>query len=666
MNNFFKRLPLRAKLMLIGLIPFCFFAYLTQQVYKEKTQRLQLYNNYRIYIAESADINKLIESLQEERKYSFDYAITKNKARELNKQRPQTDTLIKKIIRNDDPSLEGFTGYTKLKLLPDIRKGIDSFISRPNDVMHFYSTVIFRLNTLNTIPPGNTAYLQPIYKDLMVQKILSEMITYLSIIRSNIYNVLHTRQYMIETMVGTVGTHEVYNSYEEELLVKATPGLRNQYQTIRHNTALQPTIRYIDTVFRRFSFDSSYNAAGWWKLSDQGVNELRKFQTTIWEQLNTKLDKLYAHEKNARDRTLVILIITLISVILVIAYIVNIITHTLKGLQVAAEKIANGETGIRINAESNDAIGSLAKSISRIDKNNQALANATVAIGKGNFEVEIESRSKDDLLGNAIIQMKTELQQYSEKMEELVALRTEELARSNEDLQQFAHVASHDLKEPLRKIITYSNILTEQQKASLTEKGQLYLEKIENASRRMSDMIEGILAYSTVSVNEQSFEVIDLNKILEGVENDLELAIIQKNAQIKYVGLPAVWGIRLLLQQLFYNLLNNALKFSANDKKPVITISSPGLEQAVSRKGKEPITYIHITVSDNGIGFNPAYAEQMFSAFSRLNSKDKYEGTGLGLALCRKIVQRHGGRIYAEGVEEEGATFHVLLPVRVK
>jgi signal transduction histidine kinase len=665
MNQFFRRLPLLAKLILIGLIPCGFLLYLTVEVYNEKTAKLKLFENYQLYMAESANINGLINALQDERKYSFDYAMMRTMRKELVLQRPRTDAFIQKLQKSNDPSLLGFTQYTRLGELAEMRKKVDFLGGKPDDVMHFYSNTVFRLNTLNTIPPATMPYLQPLFKDLMAQKILSEMITYLGIIRSNIYNVLHTQKYMVETLVGTIGAHDIYNSYEAELLAKATPRILEQYKTLRNTTALKPTVDHIDTLFKRFSFDSSYTAAAWWQVSNEGVNELRDFQNTIWNGLNGNVQRLYQREYNARTQTLVLLILALLSVMLVVSYIVVIISRTLKELRIAAEKISNGETGVQVKAESNDAIGSLAKSISRIDQNNQVLAEATVAIGKGNYNVEVVPRGASDILGNAIVATKKELEQYSQRMEMLVAERTTDLARSNEDLQQFAHVASHDLKEPLRKIATFSNILNSEQKDVLSDKAKVYLQKIETASVRMSQMIEGILTYSTVNANEQEFQRIDLNEVMREVENDLELAILQKEAQVIYHNLPRVSGIKLLLHQVLYNLVNNALKFSRAGTPPVITITAVTAMKEVTARAEfnlKPGNYVQVDIGDNGIGFGSESAESIFGVFSRLNSKDKYEGTGLGLALCRKIVHRHGGAIWAEGDETKGACFHLLLP----
>jgi signal transduction histidine kinase len=660
MNRFFRMLPLQAKLMLIGMIPFCFLLYLTTQVYKEKTEKLAIFNNYKTYIEESENISSLIRALQEERKFSFDYLLTKNMQQELVLQRPKTDALLNILKKSNDPALTGFIQYTKLKELESIRNRVDSSKVDANGVMHFYSNTIFRLNTLNTIPPANTAYLQPVYKDLMAQKILSEMSTYFGIIRSNIYNVLQTRAYMVETLIGTMGTYDVYKSYEEELLAKAPKDVLEKYKNVKTATAYKPTVAYVDVLFKTFVFGDTYTAAEWWAISDEGSKELEKLQEEIWKGLSKDINTLYHKEETARNETFLFLILALVSVVLIVCYIVYVISRTLRRLRQAAEKISNGETGVNIPIESDDVIGSLARSIRKIDETNQTLTNATIAIGKGKFDIAVEPRSEKDVLGNAIKQMKEELQQYSHKMEDLVTQRTEQLARSNEDLQQFAHVASHDLKEPLRKISTFSNILIEDQKDNLTEKGNLYLQKIESASRRMSLMIEGVLAYSTVSTDEESYEAFSLNALMEEVKGDLELAIIQKDAQINYGKLPKISGMHILLYQLFYNLISNSLKFTKPGIPPVINISAETVTKTINKKTGE---FVHIAIRDNGIGFNPDYAEKMFGVFSRLNSKEEFEGTGLGLALCKKIVMRHEGEIYAEGEDGKGATFHVFLPV---
>jgi PAS domain S-box-containing protein len=256
--------------------------------------------------------------------------------------------------------------------------------------------------------------------------------------------------------------------------------------------------------------------------------------------------------------------------------------------------------------------------------------------------------------------------ELSEKLEELVEKRTRELYRSNEDLQQFAHVASHDLKEPVRKILTFGNRLSAEFGELLPQKAKFYLQKMESAAIRMYSMIDGVLLYSSLNAMEQTKELIDLNELLQSIEADLEVPIAQKGAEIRYNDLPALEGSHILIYQLFYNLLNNSLKFAKAETPPVIqiTVRNSDVTTLNEEKLSKDNQYWQIVVADNGIGFRNAEADKIFSTFTRLHPKDRYEGTGLGLNLCRKIVERHGGVIRAEAREGEGASFIILFPKR--
>lgn len=256
--------------------------------------------------------------------------------------------------------------------------------------------------------------------------------------------------------------------------------------------------------------------------------------------------------------------------------------------------------------------------------------------------------------------------EYAHILEEQVQQRTFELQelnkilqQSNDDLQQFAHVASHDLKEPLRKIKTYSGRLADDDQTILSERSATFLHKMNSATDRMFSMIEGVLSYSTVNAGEEPYELIDLNETVREIKTDLELLIQDKNAIITSEQLPFIEGVPVLIYQLFYNLLNNALKFSSPGIQPVINISSQVVESGNRN-------FAEIAITDNGIGFDKSQAEKIFDPFARLNSKDKYEGTGLGLSLCKKIVQRHGGTISAQSIKNSGAKFTIRLLTQQK
>lgn len=245
-------------------------------------------------------------------------------------------------------------------------------------------------------------------------------------------------------------------------------------------------------------------------------------------------------------------------------------------------------------------------------------------------------------------------------LEEEVRKRTRELKtlntslqQSNNDLQQFAHVASHDLKEPLRKVKIFAGRLADDPGSAFSDKAKLYLQKVNSAVDRMFAMVEGVLNYSMLNAAEQTIEPVDLNNIFRNIESDLELLIAQKSSLLQYEKLPVIEGAPVLIYQLFYNLINNSLKFSRDGVKPAITITS-----CIDHE------FAEIRVEDNGIGFEQYQAERIFNTFERLNSKDRYEGTGLGLSLCKRIAERHGGSIEAIGHEQEGAVFIVRLPLK--
>jgi len=261
--------------------------------------------------------------------------------------------------------------------------------------------------------------------------------------------------------------------------------------------------------------------------------------------------------------------------------------------------------------------------------------------------------------------LKQELERHVEQRTHALLESNLELERSNSELEQFAYVASHDLQEPLRKILTFISRMQKGKEAELPDETKKYFSKINDASNQMIRLIDDLLNFSRISRLGKRYIKTDLNTILQTILVDLDLLIADKKASIIVDKLPVIHAIPLQMTQLFYNLVTNALKFTLPDRKPVIHISCRQMTKEEKSKQLytgDPDVYYHIIIEDNGIGFKQEYAEQIFTIFQRLHDRSHYSGTGIGLSLCRKIVNQHNGKIYAEGKENEGAIFHVLLP----
>ncbi len=235
-----------------------------------------------------------------------------------------------------------------------------------------------------------------------------------------------------------------------------------------------------------------------------------------------------------------------------------------------------------------------------------------------------------------------------------------QLEYSNRELQDFASIASHDLQEPLRAIQAFSERLQTKHADSLSEEGHDYLNRMHNAASRMRALIQDLLAYSRVTTRVQPFKEISLTDTIQGVFADLVVRLEETKGRVEVAELPVIEADPMQIRQLFQNLIANGLKFHRDDEAPVIKIyAQPALEEA-----EDGETWVHIVVEDNGIGFDPKFAERIFAPFERLHNKSKYSGTGIGLAICRKIAERHGGRIWVTSVPGEGSQFVIALPVR--
>jgi light-regulated signal transduction histidine kinase (bacteriophytochrome) len=244
-----------------------------------------------------------------------------------------------------------------------------------------------------------------------------------------------------------------------------------------------------------------------------------------------------------------------------------------------------------------------------------------------------------------------------------------QLERSNRDLQEFAYVASHDLQEPLRKILAFGDRLTTHYKAALDETGQDYLARMLDASRRMQILINDLLTYSRVATQAQPFVRVDLARVAADVVADLEHRIEQAKGRVEIGPLPTIDADPTQIHQLLQNLVGNALKFHRPDAPPVVKVYAHEGGERGARNGERQEATLDASrftlhVEDNGIGFDPKYTDRIFKPFQRLHSRNDYEGAGMGLAICRRIVERHDGIITAVSAPGQGATFIVTLPLR--
>ena len=289
-------------------------------------------------------------------------------------------------------------------------------------------------------------------------------------------------------------------------------------------------------------------------------------------------------------------------------------TRPIRNLKLAAERFASGDMEYRVNIGRKDELGVLA----------------------GSFNHMAEKLSEEI----------SEREQAQKKLKQVV----EELERSNKELEQFAYVASHDLQEPLRMVASYVQLLQRRYKDKLDDNANEFIAYAVDGSKRMQGLINDLLAYSRVGSLGKDFDSINSEAVLDRVVGNLEVSIKESGAIVTHDSMPAVIADGTQIVQLFQNLIGNAIKYR-NEDIPRVHISA-------KENGKDII----FSFNDNGIGIDPQYYERIFTIFQRLHGKGEYSGTGIGLAICKKIVERHGGKIWVESLPGKGATFYFTIP----
>ncbi len=280
-------------------------------------------------------------------------------------------------------------------------------------------------------------------------------------------------------------------------------------------------------------------------------------------------------------------------------------------------------------------------------------------------------------LSNAIRELAFQMEEKEKRAAELIIANKElifqnkekekreiELIRANKELESFTYISSHDLQEPLRKIQTFATRLIADESQNLSDKGKEYVLRMNNAASHMQTLIADLLSYSRTTSTERKFETTDLNKIVLEVKKDFSETIEEKNATIKVDEMCDAHIIYFQFRQLMHNLIGNSLKFSKPDIAPHIIIKSRIIKGSKVNNPKllSDKNYCHITITDNGIGFEPQYKDYIFELFKRLHDKEKIIGTGIGLTIVKKIVENHNGVITATSKLNKGATFDIYIP----
>ncbi len=618
-------------------------------IYREKSQKVELLGNYIEHVKQSENTNELIAELTRERRYSYFYIINDTGYNTLLVRRQRTDSILQLLEKSNDLSLRDFTKYTFLDKLDTVRTEIDSQKITTNDIMQYYTDAIFRLNLLASFIPANT-FLKPAYQDIVAQEKLSAMITYLGIIRTNVFNELLTRKNMYETLSGSLRSYKVFNTYETEFLLKASPESKKNYENQKKGSDYSATLDYLHKLFSTFKFDSTYTANQFWDVSTKAMINLRHQQRALWDSADTKMQQIYNDEKDSEKEAVSFMLFAILLVIAFVAYVVNHIHKLLEEIKVAAAKISKGGTDLQLNNMPKGIIANLAKSIIDIDKNNIALAQAANQIGKGNFEVNVKPRSAEDLLGISIKKMRDNLHEFT--------AQKDKIQRETEDLvyrrDEFFSIASHELKTPVTSLKAYTQMLLMDAEGFQDMQHKTMLERMDIQINKLTSLINDLLDTSKIENGQLVFnkELFILNDLI--LEIILDMQPISLNQEIIFNNNQAasVYADRERIRQVLSNFISNAIKYASGSKKIIISLEKQGHKVVCS-------------VQDFGKGIGKEEYDRIFERFYRVSGPNlnTFPGLGLGLFICKEVIEKHDGKIGLKSETGKGSIFYFELPL---
>jgi len=372
----------------------------------------------------------------------------------------------------------------------------------------------------------------------------------------------------------------------------------------------------------------------------------------------------------SRNATLLIVVLMLALAIVMLksnaAFLKHSVFEPLTHLAEGALRLGQGDLAHRIPDHRNDEIGQITNAFNEmaadLERQNHAVVQKNLALTK---EIDSHRQTQEEL---RILNSSLE-ERIAERTRELELLATD-LTRSNKELQEFAYVASHDLQEPLRKVRAFGDRLAARSRAQLDEVSRDYLTRMENAAERMQALIDALLTYSRVTTQAQPLSAVNLHQVASEVVSDLEIQIERLHGEARIGALDTICADPLQMRQLLQNLIGNALKFHQEDVAPIVHLTGRWLAPGDPHRALHPacnddVPVYELCVTDNGIGIDAQYTERIFQVFQRLHGRNQYEGTGVGLAICRKIVERHNGIITVQSTPGLGSQFVILLPMMI-
>jgi signal transduction histidine kinase len=650
MFRIITRLPLTIKLLLICLIPIALSIYFSVLIYNQKTERIQLIETAIDRIHESASIQELIIALSFERRYSFNYLQKNERLEKLQHQINVTDSLIKHL-ETTNPRRKNFTEYTLLDDLNSIRKGVqnDSNFS-VRTAINYYTAAITRINMMDESIHLSDLFLKENFQDLMSQNIMTKMLALMSTVRTQIYMALYSQGFISKSSIGSSAYYKMFKTYELELQMNSTPETLKKYDSVLSYPSYSRMIKSLDNIFSdSFNSDSTYNAEDWWEITSQGLTYLRSVQMDLYAKSENKLVSLYKKEKSDQKKSMIFLLISISLVIIIILYFAAGIIKSLRELEYAAHKISKGNTGILINSNLSGLLGNLARSILQIEKNNLVLANAANEIGKGNFDVAVNPRSKYDLLGHSLEKMREDLKEFNSQKDQI----QKETLQLVQNRDEFFSMTSHELKTPVTSLKAYTQLLL-MNNNFLDEKSREMLAKMDQQINKLVTLINDLLDTSRLQYGEMEYskEILKLNALVQDVIQEVKLSnpehkiILQKNVHGLILGNPD------RLRQVINNLIGNAIKYAPNSKEIIIR-----LEKTENK--------IIFSIRDFGYGVKEDDIPFIFDRFYRVSEDNlnTYPGLGVGLYISNEFIKRHGGKMWLESEYGKGSTFYFELPL---